>query len=107
LTVLKLSDGRWRIVFKDWISGYLPNDQPGDPLSWQRRYRFRSGASNGFDLELTLVPPERVPASLGDAEEFLPLQHPRCVLRYCPEFKAFRTLDEDFVRPPEHPPVAR
>ena len=102
LTILKLFDGRWHSIFRDWLSGYLPNDQAGDPLAWQRHYRFRAVNANGLDLVLTLVPPERVPLSLDAPEDYAPPQHPRCVMRYYPELRAFRIWAEDFVRPPPH-----
>ena len=100
LTILKLFDGAWQSVFSDWLSGYLPNDQGSDPLAWQRRYRFCFVRPNAFDVLLRLVPPERVPLSLDASEDYAPLQHPRCIMRYYPALKAFRIWDETFARPP-------
>jgi len=99
LTILKLFNGGYRSIFNDWLSGYLSNDQDGDPLVWQRNYRFRAVNSKGLDLEFTLVPPERVPQFLDDPDDFTRLQHTRIVMRYYPELKAFRIWEELFVRP--------
>lgn len=99
LTILKLLDGRWQSILREWLSAYLPDEQPTD-ITWQRRYRFYFVRPNKFDVVLHLVPPVRVPLSMAASEDYAPLQHPRCVLRYSPEVKAFRIWDETFVRPP-------
>jgi hypothetical protein len=98
LTILKMFDGAWQSVFSDWLSGYLPNDQPGDPLSWKRRYRFSLVPSGGFDVVLRLIAPERVPLGLDSPEDYAVLQRPRCVLRYEADARAFRIWDETFRR---------
>jgi len=98
LTMLKLLDGRWRSILREWLSSYLPDEEAVD-LMWQRRYRFVRTRPGGFDVMLRLVPPARVPLSMDSSEDYGPLQHPVYLLRYCPEWKAFRIWDETFVRP--------
>ena len=99
LTILKLFKGGYKSILRVWLSGYLSDEQEEDPLVWQYNYRFRAANSKGFDLEFTLVPPEHVPQFMDNPDDYARLQHPRSLMRYCPEYKAFRIWEESFVRP--------